>query len=180
MLTKTPTYDKIFISKLIRGNKMSQIHISESNITIENQTFSGSHFARETHPDGTPRGTFRSYTVLVDGDNIKFKNCTFENTAGKGEDVGQAIALYLDGDNISLASKSASGEVYDEMSCAHEGENIKIAFNCRYLINSIRAADSDVIDLTFKSPTQSITIAPHDKKADEDFFYMVQPVRMNE
>ena len=102
MLTKTPPYDKIFISKLIRGNKMSQIHISESNITIENQTFSGSHFARETHPDGTPRGTFRSYTVLVDGDNIKFKNCTFENTAGKGEDVGQAIALYLDGDNISL------------------------------------------------------------------------------
>ncbi len=90
------------------------------------------------------------------------------------------VKIIVDGENISLASKSASGEVYDEMSCAHEGENIKIAFNCRYLINSIRAADSDVIDMTFKSPTQSVTIAPHEKKADEDFFYMVQPVRMNE
>ena len=81
---------------------MSQIHISESNIIIENQLYSGSHFAREIHPDGAKRGTFRSYTVLVDGDNVTFKNCIFENTAGKGEDVGQALALYLDGDNITL------------------------------------------------------------------------------
>ena len=81
---------------------MAQIHISESNITIENEIFSGSHFARETHPDGEKRGTFRSYTVLVDGDNVNFKGCVFENTAGRGEDVGQALALYLDGDNITL------------------------------------------------------------------------------
>ena len=81
---------------------MPQIHISESNLTIENKTFSGSHYAREDMPDGTKRGTFRSYTVLVDGDNICFKNCIFENTAGRGRDVGQAIALYLDGDGITL------------------------------------------------------------------------------
>ena len=81
---------------------MAQIHISESNVTIENKIFSGSHYARELHSDGQKRGTFRSYTVLVDGDNVTFKNCVFENTAGRGEDVGQAIALYLDGDNISL------------------------------------------------------------------------------
>ena len=81
---------------------MPQIHISESNLTIENQTFSASHYAREEMPDGTKRGTFRSYTVLVDGDNICFKNCTFENNAGRGKDVGQAIALYLDGDGITL------------------------------------------------------------------------------
>lgn len=81
---------------------MSQIHISESNRLIENQTFSAGHYAREEMPDGTKRGTFRSYTLLVDGDNVTFKNCVFENSAGKGCDVGQAIALYLDGDGISL------------------------------------------------------------------------------
>lgn len=81
---------------------MGQIHISESDIVIENRIFGGSHYARELHPDGQKRGTFRSYTVLVDGDNVTFKNCVFENSAGKGEDVGQALALYLDGDNITL------------------------------------------------------------------------------
>lgn len=81
---------------------MAQVHISESNLTIENKTFSGSCYAKEEMPDGTKRGTFRSYTVLVDGDNVCFKNCVFENTAGRGKDVGQAIALYLDGDGITL------------------------------------------------------------------------------
>ena len=81
---------------------MLQYNINESNITIENQTFSSGNFAREIHEDGQKRGTFRSYTVLADGDNISFKNCVFENTAGRGADVGQALALYLDGDNITL------------------------------------------------------------------------------
>ena len=81
---------------------MAQIHISESNLIIENETFSGANFAREIMDDGSNRGTFRSYSVLVDGDNIHFKNCLFENTAGCGKEVGQAIALYLDGDGITL------------------------------------------------------------------------------
>jgi pectinesterase len=79
-----------------------QLHIHESNQIIQNKIFSGAHYAKEKMADGTNRGTFRSYSVLVDGDNICFKNCVFENTAGCGKDKGQAIALYLDGDNISL------------------------------------------------------------------------------
>ena len=81
---------------------MTQIHISESNLVIESKEFSAGYYAKETMDDGTKRGTFRSYSVLVDGDDMCFKNCTFENTAGRGEDVGQALALYLDGDRISL------------------------------------------------------------------------------
>lgn len=81
---------------------MHGLHISESDLIIENRTFSGSRYAKEIMPDGSKRGTFRTYTVLVDGNNVCFKNCVFENTAGKGHDVGQAIALYLDGDGITL------------------------------------------------------------------------------
>lgn len=81
---------------------MEQIHISESNITIEDKSFSAAFYAKEDMLDGTKRGTFRSYTVLVDGDNVCFRNCVFENTAGRGKDVGQALALYIDGDGITL------------------------------------------------------------------------------
>lgn len=88
---------------------MEQIHISESNITIEDKSFSAAFYAKEDMPDGTKRGTFRSYTVLVDGDNICFKNCVFENTAGRGKDVGQALALYLDGDGITFENCTLRG-----------------------------------------------------------------------
>ena len=88
---------------------MPQIHISESNLTIENKTFSAGYYAKEDMPDGTKRGTFRSYSVLVDGDNVHFKNCVFENNAGPGKEVGQAIALYLDGDGITLENCTLRG-----------------------------------------------------------------------
>ena len=88
---------------------MEQIHITESNLTIENKTFTGSNYAKEEMPDGSKRGTFRSYSVLVDGDNVTFRNCVFENTAGRGCDVGQAIALYIDGDGIVLENCTLRG-----------------------------------------------------------------------
>lgn len=45
--------------------------------------------------------------VLIEGKNfegsrVKFRNCRFANTAGSGKKAGQAIALYLDGDDIVL------------------------------------------------------------------------------
>lgn len=44
-------------------------------------------------------GTFRTYTVRVDGHNINFRNITFRNTAGP---VGQAVALHTEGDNLTF------------------------------------------------------------------------------
>lgn len=49
--------------------------------------------------DGT-LGTFRTYTVLVDADDVRLENLTIENDAGDGREVGQAIALYADGDRL--------------------------------------------------------------------------------
>lgn len=42
-------------------------------------------------------GTFRTYTVRVDGHDMTFRNITFRNNAGK---VGQAVALHTEGDNL--------------------------------------------------------------------------------
>ncbi len=52
--------------------------------------------------EGVKRGTFRSYTLFADGDHIKMENLTIANTAGYGPRVGQAVALYMDGDDAHL------------------------------------------------------------------------------
>lgn len=44
-------------------------------------------------------GTFRTYTVRVDGCDLTFKNLTFRNNAGR---VGQAVALHTEGDNLTF------------------------------------------------------------------------------
>lgn len=76
--------------------------ISERNLDIEGADFTGNLYARKMHADGRPYHTFRTSTVLCDGTNVRFRDCTFANDAGPGRKVGQAIALYLDGDGISL------------------------------------------------------------------------------
>jgi pectinesterase len=53
-------------------------------------------------PDGKKRGTFRTQTVLINTHDFTAKSITFENSAGSGRKVGQAIALYVDGDRNSF------------------------------------------------------------------------------
>lgn len=90
------------------------------------------------------------------------------------------VKIKAEENTLTLSSSSVNGKVLDEMDCTHEGSDIEIGFNCRYLINSIRVAEGEEIIISFKSPTQAITI--ESKNPDEDFvyFYMVLPVRMNE
>ena len=90
------------------------------------------------------------------------------------------VKLNIENESLVLSSSSVNGKVLDEMDCFHEGNEIEIGFNCRYLINSIKAAEGEDIIISLKSPTQAITIEP--KTPDENFsyFYMVLPVRMND
>lgn len=47
-------------------------------------------------PDGSKRGTFRSYTAFFGGNRIAVKDMTIVNTAGPGKQAGQALAVYAD------------------------------------------------------------------------------------
>lgn len=58
--------------------------------------------AFEMMEDGSRRGTFRTASVRVDSHDFTAKNITFRNNAGFGHTVGQALALYADGDRMVL------------------------------------------------------------------------------
>ncbi len=54
--------------------------------------------AKEILPDGTSRGTFRTASLRIDTHDFTARHLTVQNDAGFGHTVGQAIALYVDGD----------------------------------------------------------------------------------
>jgi pectinesterase len=56
--------------------------------------------ARKLLPDGSPMGTFNSFTLLVGAPDIVVENLTIENSAGDGRVAGQAVALYADADRL--------------------------------------------------------------------------------
>ena len=90
------------------------------------------------------------------------------------------VKLTTDDQFISITSASVNGRVSDEMECVHEGRDIEIGFNCRYLINSVKVAEGENIKITLKSATQAITIEPAEEDESFKYFYMILPVRMNE
>ena len=59
-------------------------------------------YANMPMADGKKRGTFRSYVLLLDGDQNSLEGLTIRNTAYPRSEVAQALALYADGDGIRV------------------------------------------------------------------------------
>ncbi len=94
-LEEAKKYDKpkIFIKK---GRYKEKLMIHQPNVTIEGEDAEDTIITNGDY--GNNGGTFNSYTVFVGSDGVTFKNLTIENHAGCGSKVGQAVALYANGD----------------------------------------------------------------------------------
>ena len=55
----------------------------------------------DDHANINKMGTFRTYTVKVEGQNITVKNITIENNAAR---LGQAVALHTEGDRLTFVN----------------------------------------------------------------------------
>lgn len=98
------TPETIYIKK---GIYKERVEVRKNNISFvgestDDTVITESYYARMIMPDGSKRGTFRSYTFFVYADNFTASNLTFENAAGFGDEFGQAIAVYAEGDNITF------------------------------------------------------------------------------
>ena len=100
-----------------------------------------------------------------------------EKIQGRGKSY---VKLTVRDGSVILTSSSVNGRVVDEVECYHEGGELEIGFNCRFLINNVRVADGENIKITMKGPTQAITIEATEADEDLTYLYMVLPVRMNE
>ncbi len=98
----------------IEGNKVieidgcvhEQVVIDKPDVTVRGGTIEYGLGAYEILSDGIKRGTFRTYTVLVDADNVTFENVTVLNSNGYKE--GQAIALMIDGNDFRAVNSVIS------------------------------------------------------------------------
>lgn len=102
---------------------------------------------------------------------------TEEKIAGS---VRSHVKLDASQNMLKISAVSSAGSTYDELFTEHTGDDILIAFNNRYLIDSVRACSSEEIKLSMSSPLTSMNIEPADKKEDEEEIFMLLPVRMKD
>lgn len=99
-----------------------------------------------------------------------------EKIQGSGKSY---VKISVSDQYLALTSSSVHGCVNDEMDCVHEGEDIEIGFNCRYLIDSVKVAEGENIYIKFKNPNQAITIEAVESDESFSYFYVIVPVRMD-
>lgn len=67
------------------------------NVDFVGESVENTVITYDDHANINKMGTFRTYTVKVEGSGITFKNLTIENNAAR---LGQAVALHTEGDRL--------------------------------------------------------------------------------
>lgn len=67
------------------------------NVDFVGESMENTIITYDDHANINKMGTFRTYTVKVEGNTITFKNLTIENNAAR---LGQAVALHTEGDRL--------------------------------------------------------------------------------
>jgi DNA polymerase-3 subunit beta len=92
------------------------------------------------------------------------------------------VALSISGSELQLAAQDIdfSFEGNERMKCQYNGEDLVIAFNARFLIEMLNAADSDEVNLELSTPTKAGLIKPVEKDENEELLMLVMPLMLNQ
>lgn len=97
------------------------------NVTFIGQSPEGTIITNDDHANIDNMGTFRSYTVRVDGSDISFANLTIENNAPQ---LGQAVALHTEGDCLQFRNCRLLG---NQDTLFTGGKNTRLYFDNCYI-----------------------------------------------
>src|SRR5687768_17015486 len=92
------------------------------------------------------------------------------------------VALNISGSELQLAAQDVdfSFEGNERMKCQYDGENIAIAFNARFLIEMLNAADGEEVKIELSTPTKAGILKPIEQQDGEELLMLVMPLMLNQ
>jgi DNA polymerase-3 subunit beta len=91
------------------------------------------------------------------------------------------VALSISGSELQLAAQDVdfSFEGNERMACQYDGEDLQIAFNAKFLIEMLNAADTDEVVIELSTPTKAGIIKPTEVNENEELLMLVMPLMLN-
>ena len=91
------------------------------------------------------------------------------------------IRLKITGSELSVSAEDPdfSNEAKETLACEHDGEDIEIGFNSKFLIELLANLYSKEITLQMSAPNRAGLIIPAEKDDNEDILMLVMPVMLN-
>jgi DNA polymerase-3 subunit beta len=92
------------------------------------------------------------------------------------------VALNISGSELQLAAQDVdfSFEGNERMKCQYDGEDLTIAFNARFLIEMLNAAEGDEVRIELSTPTKAGILRPMEAEENEDLLMLVMPLMLNQ
>ncbi len=131
---------------------------------------------------------FPDYKVVIPTDNpyslivnkIDFQNALRRVNVFSNKSTNQ-VALNISGSELQMAAQDVdfSFEGNERMSCQYDGEDLQIAFNARFLIEMLNAADTEDVKVELSTSTKAGLVKPTEQGEGEDLLMLVMPLMLN-
>lgn len=118
------------------------------------------------------------YTLTVNKND--FQNALRRINVFSNKSTNQVV-LSISGSELQLAAQDIdfSFEGNERMNCQYNGEDMQIAFNAKFLIEMLSAAESDEIKIELSTSTKAGIIKPTELDANEELLMLVMPLMLN-
>ncbi|MGE5521740.1 MAG: DNA polymerase III subunit beta [Candidatus Dadabacteria bacterium] len=185
-----PKTDSFIVPRKPLNLLKSALPVSEDELTI---SYNSNHlFVKHGTTQMSCRlidARFPDYKVVIPADNPykmivaknEFQSALRRVSVFSNKSTNQ-VALQISGSELQLAAQDVdfSFEGNERMKCQYDGEDITIAFNARFLIEMLNAADSEEVRLELSTPTKAGIIKPMEKDEEEDLLMLVMPLMLNQ
>ncbi|MEQ9404500.1 MAG: DNA polymerase III subunit beta [Cyclobacteriaceae bacterium] len=91
------------------------------------------------------------------------------------------VRLKVTGSELMVSAEDLdfSNEANERLACEHDGEDIEIGFNAKFLVEMLGNIDSEEITIKLSAPNKAGIVTPNDKDDEEDILMLVMPVMLN-
>ena len=91
------------------------------------------------------------------------------------------VRLKITGSELLISAEDLdfSNEANERLSCDHDGEDIEIGFNARFLLEMLTNLNSKEVTLQLSAPNRAGLILPNESDEEEDVLMLVMPVMLN-
>lgn len=92
------------------------------------------------------------------------------------------VTLNIAGSELELTGQDVdfSNEGDERMKCRYDGEDLMIAFNAKFLIEMLNAADSEDVVIELSTSTKAGIIKPAETEDNEELLMLVMPLMLNQ
>ena len=91
------------------------------------------------------------------------------------EKMKSPVKCIFENGKIEINCSTAMGKMHEEIEADMSGPMVEIGFNCKYMLDALKATETDLVKLCMNSSTSPIKIIPSDGNS---FTFLVLPVKL--